>query len=72
MNPVKRSFSLVCISISFDLKHWRGVTNIVPARLLQAMASIGLLADVGDRTWQATPIAQNLTSAGVAAGFRVA
>jgi len=39
--------------------------------MLRALAAIGLLADVGERTWQATPITQAMAMEGVAAGFRM-
>ncbi|KAF2971686.1 hypothetical protein GQX73_g1866 [Xylaria multiplex] len=41
------------------------------ARLLRALASVGLVADVGNRTWQATPVTQALAVEGVAAGLRM-
>ncbi|KAI0546328.1 sterigmatocystin 8-O-methyltransferase [Xylaria curta] len=56
---------------SEELAKQSGAEALLITRLLRALAAVGLLADVGDRTWQATPVTQAMAVEGVAAGFRM-
>lgn len=45
--------------------------DIMAARILRTLASVGLVGDVGDRIWQATPVTKAMAHEGVSAGYRM-
>jgi hypothetical protein len=45
--------------------------ELLITRLLRALAGIGIVGDVGERTWVATPVTHAMAHEGVSAGFRM-
>ncbi|KAI0411727.1 sterigmatocystin 8-O-methyltransferase [Xylaria grammica] len=45
--------------------------ELLITRILRALASVGLVANVGERTWEATPVTRAIAAEGVSAGFRM-
>lgn len=45
------------------------MTNAV--RLLRVLVPMGLLDEVGEKTWEANPVTHAIASEGIAAGYRM-
>ncbi|KAI1262685.1 sterigmatocystin 8-O-methyltransferase [Xylariaceae sp. FL1019] len=56
---------------SAELADATGAEELLITRILRTLAAVGLVGDVGDRTWQATPVTQAMASEGVSAGYRM-
>ncbi|TGJ82388.1 hypothetical protein E0Z10_g6377 [Xylaria hypoxylon] len=48
-----------------------GAEELLITRILRVLASVSLLANVDDRTWQATPVTGAMAVEGVAAGYQM-
>jgi hypothetical protein len=56
---------------SDELADKSGGEELLITRLLRALAGAGLVGDVGERTWLATPVTHAMAHEGVSAGFRM-
>ncbi|KAI0430917.1 sterigmatocystin 8-O-methyltransferase [Xylaria sp. FL1042] len=56
---------------SDKLAELSGAEELLISRILRVIASVGLVANVGDRTWQATPVTKAIAFEGVSAGYRM-
>ncbi|KAI0197627.1 sterigmatocystin 8-O-methyltransferase [Astrocystis sublimbata] len=56
---------------SAKLAELSGAEELLISRILRVIASVGLVANVGDRTWQATPVTNAIAFEGVSAGYRM-
>ena len=45
--------------------------NHTLVRLLRALSPMGILEEVGEKMWQATPVTVAMTSEGISAGYRM-
>jgi hypothetical protein len=53
-------------------KEWlKGKPNTSPVRFLRALCPMGVLDEVGEKQWQATPVTVAMASEGIAAGYRM-
>ncbi|KAF3055593.1 Demethylsterigmatocystin 6-O-methyltransferase [Daldinia childiae] len=56
---------------SEELASLSGGEALLITRLLRVLASVNLLDEVGEETWQATPITKAMASKGISAGIRM-
>ncbi|KAI8628016.1 sterigmatocystin 8-O-methyltransferase [Xylariaceae sp. FL1651] len=56
---------------SDELAEQSGAEELLITRILRVLAAAGLIADVGDRTWQASPITRAMAVENIAAGYRM-
>ncbi|KAI1108595.1 sterigmatocystin 8-O-methyltransferase [Nemania sp. NC0429] len=56
---------------SDKLAELSGAEELLISRVLRVLASVGLVANMADRTWQATPVTQAMAFEGVSAGYRM-
>ncbi|KAK6948153.1 hypothetical protein Daesc_009917 [Daldinia eschscholtzii] len=56
---------------SKELALLSGGEALLITRLLRALASVNLLNEVGEETWQATPVTKAMASEGISAGIRL-
>jgi len=45
--------------------------NATSVRLLRTLSPMGILDEVGEKMWQATPVTVAMTSEGISAGYRM-
>ncbi|KAI0505343.1 sterigmatocystin 8-O-methyltransferase [Xylaria bambusicola] len=71
MNVIEHIVKATGPITSDELAKLTNAEELLISRVLRVIASVGLVANVGDRTWQATPVTKAMAFEGVSAGYRM-